>query len=234
MAESAATPERTLPHNLEAERSVLGAVILRNEAINEAAEVIDADDFYRDAHRRIFEKMIALSERNDAIDLITLKEELSRSGDLDEVGGPAYIARLVDGVPRTTNVGHYARIIKEKSTLRALIQRANDITVAAYSAEQDAEEILDEAERSIFEIADKRTSAGFTPLSDLVRRTSRDGTTRRRRSRSGSSRWKCRKSSCSCDCSRPKRASMRTGCDRASCRPTITASSFTRLASWSR
>ena len=102
--------------------------------------------------------MIALSERNDAIDLITLKEELSRAGELEEVGGPAYIARLVDGVPRTTNVGHYARIIKEKSTLRALIQRANDITVAAYSAEQDAEEILDEAERSIFEIADKRTT----------------------------------------------------------------------------
>ena len=79
--------------------------------------------------------MIALSERNDAIDLITLKEELSRAGELDEVGGPAYIARLVDGVPRTTNVGHYARIIKEKSTLRALIQRANDIACAAYSAE---------------------------------------------------------------------------------------------------
>ena len=169
MAESAAAPERTLPHNLEAERSVLGAVILRNEAINEAAEVIDADDFYRDAHRRIFDKMLNLSERNDAIDLITLKEELSRAGELEEVGGPAYIARLVDGVPRTTNVLHYARIIKEKSTLRALIQRANEISVSAYSAEQDADEILDEAERRIFEIADKRTRSGFTPLSELVR-----------------------------------------------------------------
>lgn len=169
MPESATTPERTLPHNLEAERSVLGAVILRNEAINEAVEVIDASDFYRDAHRRIFDKMIVLSERNDAIDLITLKEELSRAGELDEVGGPAYIARLVDGVPRTTNVGHYAKIIKEKSTLRALIQRANDISIAAYSAEMDAAEILDEAERSIFEIADKRATVGFTPLSDLVR-----------------------------------------------------------------
>jgi replicative DNA helicase len=169
MAEQATAPERTLPHNLEAERSVLGAVILRNEAMNEAVEVIDSDDFYRDAHRRIFDKMIALSERNDAIDLITLKEELNRAGELDQVGGPAYIARLVDGVPRTTNVSHYARIIKEKSTLRALIQRANEITVSAYSAEQDADEILDEAERRIFEIADKRTRSGFTPLSELVR-----------------------------------------------------------------
>src|SRR5215468_170047 len=109
-------PERTLPHNLEAERSVLGSILLHNEAFNLAAEMIDAADFYRDAHRRIFDKMVTLSERNDAIDLVTLKEELGRSGDLDEVGGPAYIASLVDGVPRSTNVEYYAKIIKEKST----------------------------------------------------------------------------------------------------------------------
>jgi replicative DNA helicase len=168
MAESA-TSDRTLPHNLEAERSVLGAILLRNEAFNEAAEVIDADDFYRDAHRRIFDKMVALSERNDAIDLITLKEELSRAGVLEDVGGPAYMARLVDGVPRSTNVGHYARIIKEKSTLRALIVRALQIAESAYASDQEADEILDEAERRIFEIADKRIRSGFVPLSDLVR-----------------------------------------------------------------
>src|SRR5215468_4888239 len=109
-------PERTLPHNLEAERSVLGAILLHNDAFNLAAEVIDAQDFYRDAHRRIFDKMVKLSERGDAIDLVTLKEELGRAGDLDEVGGPAYIAALVDGVPRSTNVEYYAKIIKEKST----------------------------------------------------------------------------------------------------------------------
>src|SRR5205085_752793 len=98
-----AVAERTLPHNLEAERSVLGAILLHNDAFNSAAEVIDASDFFRDAHRRIFEKMVKLSERNDAIDLITLKEELGRTNELDQVGGPAYISALVDGVPRSTN-----------------------------------------------------------------------------------------------------------------------------------
>src|SRR5919197_5763165 len=124
-------PDRTLPHNLEAERSVLGAILLHNHAFNLAAEVIDAHDFYRDAHRRIFDKMVKLSERGDAIDLVTLKEELGRAGDLDEVGGPAYIAALVDGVPRSTNVEHYARIVKEKSNLRNLILSVSTIVVSA-------------------------------------------------------------------------------------------------------
>src|ERR1700704_3416888 len=91
----AAVAERTLPHNLEAERSVLGAVLLHNDAFNLAAEVIDSKDFFRDAHRRIFDKMVKLSERGDAIDLVTLKEELGRSSEPGEVGGPAYIPALV-------------------------------------------------------------------------------------------------------------------------------------------
>src|SRR5499425_2548223 len=164
----AAVAERTLPHNLEAERSVLGAVLLHNDAFNLAAEVIDSSDFFRDAHRRIFEKMVKLSERGDAIDLVTLKEELGRSGDLDEVGGPAYIAALVDGVPRSTNVEHYARIIKEKSTLRQLIYSANKIVAAAYEAEDNADVILDEAEHAIFAIADDKVRDGFVSLRDLA------------------------------------------------------------------
>ena len=142
--------KRTLPHNLEAEKSVLGAILIRNEAFNHAAELIDARDFFRDAHRRIFDKMIALSERGDAIDLVTLKDELQRSSELEEVGGPAYIASLADGVPRSANVEHYARIVKEKSTLRNLIHSANRILSTAYEAEQDAELILDDAEKLIF------------------------------------------------------------------------------------
>src|SRR5262249_55232929 len=108
--------ERTLPHNLEAERSVLGAILLHNDAFNVAADFIDSEVFFRDRHRRIFDKMVRLAERGEAIDLVTLKEELGRSGEIEEVGGPAYIAALVDGVPRSTNVAHYARIIKEKAT----------------------------------------------------------------------------------------------------------------------
>src|SRR5918911_5424285 len=144
--------ERTLPHNLEAERSVLGSILLHNDAFNLAAEVIDANDFFRDAHRGIFDKMVKLVERGDAIDLVTLKEELGRAGELDEVGGPAYIAALVDGVPRSTNVEYYARIIKEKATLRRLIFSANKIVASAYDAEEDADLILDRAEHAIFAI----------------------------------------------------------------------------------
>jgi replicative DNA helicase len=163
-----ATPERTLPHNLEAEKSVLGAILIQNEAFNHAAELIDAKDFFRNAHSRIFEKMVLLSERGDAIDFITLKEELSKSGELETVGGPAYIASLADGVPRSANVEYYSKIVKEKSTLRSLIYSAQKILVEAYEAEQEADLLLDEAERSIFAIAEDRIRAGFVPLRDLV------------------------------------------------------------------
>src|SRR5262245_32917603 len=170
MAEAVvAAAERTLPHNLDAERSVLGAILVHNDAFNLAAQVIDSGDFYRDAHRRVFDRMVALNERGQAIDFITLKEELSRAGELDEVGGPAYIASLADGVPRATNVEYYARIVKEKSTLRQLIYAANRIVTNAYEAEQEAELILDEAESAIFAVADSRLKAGFVPMADLVR-----------------------------------------------------------------
>src|SRR5579885_1379849 len=131
-----AVSERTLPHNLEAERSVLGAILLHNDAFNLAAEVIDSADFFRDAHRRIFDKMVTLAERGDAIDLVTLKEELGRSGELDEVGGPA-------------NIEHYAKIVKEKATLRNLIFSASKILATAYEGEQEADLILDQAEHAI-------------------------------------------------------------------------------------
>jgi replicative DNA helicase len=167
MAQTAAS-ERTLPHNLEAERSVLGAILLHNDAFNLAAEVLDASDFFRDAHRRIFDKMVKLVERGDAVDLVTLKEELGRAGELDEVGGPAYIAALVDGVPRSTNVEHYAKIIKEKATLRNLIFSANKILATAYDAEEEADTILDQAEHAIFAIADDKIRDGFVSLRDLA------------------------------------------------------------------
>jgi replicative DNA helicase len=169
MAETIATAERTLPHNLEAERSVLGAILVHNDAFNTAAQVIDGRDFYRDAHRRIFDRMVSLSERGEAIDFITLKEELSRGGDLEEVGGPAYVASLVDGVPRATNVEYYARIVKEKATLRNLIYAANKILSNAYEADQESDLILDEAESSIFAVADDRLKAGFVPMRELVK-----------------------------------------------------------------
>lgn len=160
--------DRTLPHNLEAEKCVLGAILINNQAFNQAAEVIDSQDFFRDAHRRIFEKMVALSERSEPVDLVTIKDELVRTNELDEVGGPAYISALTDGVPRSANVEYYARIVKEKSTLRRLIQSANEVLVRAYDAEEDADDLLDEAERSIFQIAEHRLRVGFIKLGELV------------------------------------------------------------------
>jgi len=164
-----AAAERSLPHNLEAERSVLGAILIHNDAFNLAAQVIDAGDFYRDAHRRIFNRMVELNERGQAIDFVTLKEELARNAELDDVGGPAYVASLVDGVPRATNVEYYARIVKEKATLRNLIFAANKILTNAYEADQESDLILDEAESAIFAVAEDRLKAGFVPMTELVK-----------------------------------------------------------------
>jgi replicative DNA helicase len=164
-----AAAERSLPHNLEAERSVLGAILIHNDAFNLAAQVIDAGDFYRDAHRRIFNRMVELNERGQAIDFVTLKDELARNAELDNVGGPAYVASLADGVPRATNVEYYARIVKEKATLRNLIFAANKILTNAYEADQESDLILDEAESAIFAVAEDRLKAGFVPMTELVK-----------------------------------------------------------------
>lgn len=147
---------------------MLGAILINNQAFNQAAEVIDSQDFFRDAHRRIFEKMVGLTDRNQPVDFVTLTDELTRSGELEEVGGPAYVSALTDGVPRSANVEYYARIVKEKSTLRRLIQASNEVLVRAYDAEEDADDLLDEAERTIFSIAEGRMRSGFVKLSELV------------------------------------------------------------------
>ena len=160
--------DRTLPHNLDAEKCVLGAILINNNAFNQAAEVVDSGDFFRDAHRRIFEKIVSLTDRGQPVDLVTLTDDLTRSGEIDEVGGPAYISALTDGVPRSANVEYYARIVKEKSTLRRLITSANEVLSRAYDAEEDADLQLDEAERSIFQIAEGRLRAGFVQLGTLV------------------------------------------------------------------
>ena len=167
MADTSAAA-RILPHNLEAEKCVLGAILIDNEAFDRAAESLDSRDFFRDAHRRVFDKMVLLSERREVIDLVTLNNELERSGELKEVGGAAYIAALVDGVPRATNVEYYAKIVKEKSTLRDLINVGNKILHSAYDAEEDADLLLDGAEQAIFSIADDRIRSGFVPLRELV------------------------------------------------------------------
>ena len=168
MPDAVAAPVRALPHNLEAERSVLGAILIHNEAFNYAAQILGPQDFFRDGHRRIFDRMSVLGERGEAIDVVTLKEALAQAGDLEDAGGPAYIASLVDGVPRSTNIEYYARIVKEKSTLRALIHASQAIAARAWDAEDEPNIILDEAEQTIFAIAENRAREGFIPMRQIV------------------------------------------------------------------
>jgi len=165
--------ERTLPHNHEAERTVLGAVLVDNQAFNSAAELLTKEDFYRDAHRRIFDAMAALAERSQPIDLVTLKDELVRESALEAVGGAQYLGALVDGVPRITNVEHWSRIIKEKAVLRNLIHAGNRIVQSCLEGEDEAAALLDQAEQSIFAIAEKRIRAGFQSMREIVKESFR-------------------------------------------------------------
>ena len=162
--------ERTLPHNLEAERAVLGAVLLDNARLVDACAVLDAGRFFRDAHRRIFRAMVALGDRHVEIDLLTLKEELGRTNDLDEVGGPAYITALIDGVPRSSSVEDYARIIEEKAGLRDLIAAGNKMVTQAYAAERATVTILETAEQAILGLASGSRSAGFESMASIAPR----------------------------------------------------------------
>ncbi|MFB3153401.1 MAG: replicative DNA helicase [Candidatus Acidiferrales bacterium] len=165
------TLERKFPHNLEAERSVLGAILLDNEAFHPAIETLEPGDFYQDGHRKIFARMVALSEERRAIDLVTLNEDLERAGELEAAGGTAYLSSLVDGVPRISHVEHYARIVKQKALLRNLIHASHNIITECFEAEQEADELLDRAEESIFALAEDRIRAGLLPLKEIVRAT---------------------------------------------------------------
>src|SRR5271154_1141585 len=163
------TLERPLPQNLEAERSILGAVLLDNHALNAAVEKLRSEDFFLPQHRRIFERMIHLGEKQQAIDTVTLMEDLTRRGELEAAGGVAYLSQLADGLPRVTNVEHYARIVKEKSVLRNLIFSASAIQEQALAAGDDADVILDRAEAVIFQLAEDRVKAGLIGVKELVR-----------------------------------------------------------------
>jgi replicative DNA helicase len=163
------TIERPLPNNLEAERSILGAILLDNHALNAAIEKIRSEDFFLSQHRQIFERMIQLGEKQQAIDVVTLMEDLSRRGELEAAGGIAYLSQLADGLPRVTNVEHYARIVKEKAVLRSLILSASAIQEQALAAGDDADVILDRAESVIFQLAEDRVKVGLIGVKELVR-----------------------------------------------------------------
>lgn len=163
---------RLPPQNLEGEMSVLGAVLLENEALNKALEILHPDDFYRDSHRKIFSALVDLSEQNEPADVVTLSSALQRKGELEEVGGSSYLATLVDYVPTAANVNYYCRLVKEKATMRQLSHVATDIATSAYKG-GDVEQMLDKAESSIFELSENRTRPTFFPIKSILKDTFR-------------------------------------------------------------
>jgi replicative DNA helicase len=158
------------PQNLEAEVAVLGAILIDGQAIGDAVELLTADYFYKDAHRKIFTAIISLFNENKAVDLITLTENLNQTGALEEVGGPDYLAYLTTAVPTSANLTHYMRIVREKFVLRQLISNATQIISESYDSTEEVEGLLDKAEQMIFEIASKKFSGSIVPLKDLVRK----------------------------------------------------------------
>ena len=162
---------RIPPHSVESEQSILGSIILDKDAIITVAETINPSDFYKEAHKIIYESMLSLNSNNEPIDLITLIEELRKEGHLDNVGGISYLTSLSTIVPTTSNVKYYANIVKEKSVMRQLIKASNEIINLGYDASTDVQEILDKAEKNIFDISQEKASDDIQPINVVLQDT---------------------------------------------------------------
>jgi replicative DNA helicase len=160
--------ERLPPQNLEAERSTLGSMLLDRDAIGRVFEILHDEAFYQDSHRRIFRAILDLYDRNEPVDYITLTDLLTRWGDLEAVGGAAYLTRLTDAVPTAAHAEHYARIVKEKYILRNLIRTSTEVISRCYAAEEDADHLLDEAEKNIFDLAQNRQRGSVLKIKDVI------------------------------------------------------------------
>jgi len=162
-------PTSTLPANIDAERSILGAILLDNFAYNEAAEHLKSDDFSLDAHRRIYARMMDLAESSRPIDLVTLAEELDRKRELQSIGDVSYLSALLDGIPDRPSIEHYVTIVRDKAMLRNLIHAANTAIARATEQADPASEILDSAEAALFQISEQRIGRGFTGIQEIIR-----------------------------------------------------------------
>lgn len=161
--------ERVPPQNLEAEMSVLGAVLQSNEAFLKCLELLRPEQFYRDAHRKIFAAASGLFGRGEPVDLVTITNELRRRGELDEVGSAAFLASLVEAVPTSANVVYHARIVRDKALLRQLIDVATDIVGLGYADQEEADQVLEQAEQQIFELSEDRVRRAFLPLKSILK-----------------------------------------------------------------
>lgn len=169
MATTDFTLDRSLPASVEAERAILGAILLDNAAFPQAAEFLQAEDFSLDSHRRIYLRMEELSNSGRAIDFVTLTEQLGQHKEIESVGGVAYVTSLTDGLPRVKNIDQYVRIVRDKALLRGLIHAATAAIQKAYDQDAPAEEIVDAAEADLFSVAQKRIGQGFMGVADIVR-----------------------------------------------------------------
>jgi replicative DNA helicase len=161
-------PDRLPPQSLEAEQATLGAALISRSAVERVMEMLERDDFYLEAHRRIFDVLGYLAERDEPVDILTVPEELRRRGWLDQVGGLAYVSTLAESVPTAAHVEYYARSVAEKSTLRKLISASAEITAMAHDQQEETDHIVDQAERLIFAVAQRRVNQGFVPLRPVL------------------------------------------------------------------
>jgi replicative DNA helicase len=161
--------EKIPPQNLEAEMAVLGSMLIDEEAISIAVETLDSGSFYKESHKKIYQAIIDLYNGNKAVDLITLTNELKRSGSLDEIGGASFLTALANSVPTSANINHYVSIVKEKSILRSLINNSTRIVSMCYETEGNIDEVVDSAEKFIFEISDKKTQGSYLQLKEIVK-----------------------------------------------------------------
>ncbi|HVN95644.1 MAG TPA: replicative DNA helicase [Syntrophorhabdaceae bacterium] len=162
------TTSRVPPQNIEAEQSLLGGVLVDAEAINKVADIVGPADFYRDAHGKIYEMMLDLYERNDAIDLITVSSLARDKGILEGIGGVTYLNTLVDLMPSAANIAHYAKMIKEKALLRSLMNVATEIIEKGFETDANVDGYIDEAERMIFQVAENKFKPAFYSIKDFV------------------------------------------------------------------
>lgn len=156
------------PHSLEGEQSVLGSMLLDRDAIIVATEILRPEDFYKEAHKEIYESVIEISNREEPVDLITLSEELKKRGTLDAIGGVVYLADLSEAVSTTANIKYYCEIVEEKSVLRKLIKASDDIIAKGYQADEEINSIIDLAEKKIFDITQRRGQDGFSPIKEVL------------------------------------------------------------------
>ncbi|MCX5718829.1 MAG: replicative DNA helicase [Nitrospirae bacterium] len=169
MKDSDVKLDKLPPQNIEAEQSILGAILIDNDALPRALEIIDIDDFYKQSHRKIFNAMVELFEKSEPIDLITITDCLKRREEIDAVGGVFYLSSLVNMIPTAANIKYHSKIVRERALLRGLLRSANEIASRVYEDNYEAEELVDYAEKSIFDVSDKRIKASFVTLKEVIK-----------------------------------------------------------------